>query len=328
MKAIKLEAIKGLPYSGAACSFTMIPARQPIQFVICKRYPGFTLVELLVVISIIALIIGILLPVLGKARSAGNQAVCMSNMRQAAIARSVYANDFEQSVPVGEFLASSNTFWSLPAGTPLRSTGLDSGSDFAKGGQWLWRSRGGFAPLNEAANSGRLVELNYLDGAESAWCTEPGSVRPEQYSGPDNDPKPWQYNNAIFGGANFGQANKDSAYGSHYWRHLFVDANRWNEWKNQGFAAQYPWYTSTLVDDNGSEMAMQFCPTSWLNLSLSHEDAGSAALYGDGSALFAIFAGEQEQIFDAIKKYHEAERTLFGFFDSRSRDADLYPTTP
>jgi type II secretory pathway pseudopilin PulG len=55
--------------------------------------PAFTLVELLVVIGIIALLIGILIPTLGKAQQQAKATACMSNIKQLTTAWIMYAND-------------------------------------------------------------------------------------------------------------------------------------------------------------------------------------------------------------------------------------------
>ena len=57
------------------------------------RRRAFTLVELLVVIGIIALLVGILLPVLNRARSSGVDVVCRNNLRQQFAAQVFYAQD-------------------------------------------------------------------------------------------------------------------------------------------------------------------------------------------------------------------------------------------
>lgn len=60
---------------------------------------GFTLIELLVVIAIIALLLGILLPALGKARGTAREAVCLANMRSIGQAMMMYANDHNAKYP-------------------------------------------------------------------------------------------------------------------------------------------------------------------------------------------------------------------------------------
>jgi prepilin-type processing-associated H-X9-DG protein/prepilin-type N-terminal cleavage/methylation domain-containing protein len=76
---------------------------------------GFTLVELLVVIGIIALLISILLPALNKAKEAARMVNCLANLRSMAQAAILHANDHKGYMPV----AGATFVPSAPSCTPI-----------------------------------------------------------------------------------------------------------------------------------------------------------------------------------------------------------------
>jgi prepilin-type N-terminal cleavage/methylation domain-containing protein len=75
---------------------------------------GFTLVELLVVVGIIAVLIGVLLPVLSKSRAAANRAVCLSNIKQLYNGILMYCNDNHGHFPTCAYARDGSAFIHYP----------------------------------------------------------------------------------------------------------------------------------------------------------------------------------------------------------------------
>ena len=119
-----------------------------------RRKLGFTLIELLVVVAIIALLLGILLPALGRAREIANQRVSGTNLKGLGTAFFTYGNSYRDAFPK----------WSK-----------DSADDLSGKGFQPNRSKGTYT--SGTSNPTAALWLMVRDG----------SVSPAQYINPSTD---------------------------------------------------------------------------------------------------------------------------------------------
>ena len=140
---------------------------------------GFTLVELLVVVSIIALLISILLPSLKKAREQAKNTVCLANLKGMASASLVYAADDpnEQAVPVHPSINDPSLEESMRRRVVYTCVGGKAGRGTEAGDKFFWgtgKSRGpAHRPLNKFIYKDGFTDYRMDPGAGLAnWKSD------------------------------------------------------------------------------------------------------------------------------------------------------------
>jgi prepilin-type N-terminal cleavage/methylation domain-containing protein len=226
--------------------------------------PGFTLVELLVVISIVALLISVLLPSLSQAKEVAIRTKCLASQRGIGVAMSAYASDNHDYFPS---TCTENALNTNLADAQGIAGATSTGFRVARVG----RLRN---PL-EPGQGGCLLVGDYIK-FESLWC--PGIVinsTTELNTMPYAQAKTAYYNYPNGGDVGLGYLFRIQAY---YTGDGVFNGRRW---------------LSPSRDNAMYKLPVVFDPVAYQNLAKPtefrvsvHNLSGYSMLYGDGSTLF------------------------------------------
>jgi prepilin-type N-terminal cleavage/methylation domain-containing protein len=164
---------------------------------------GFTLVELLVVVAIIAMLLAVLIPTLRRAQGQAKSVICRNNVKQWGVMLSMYSNDYE-----GHYMPGFTS--DVPAGT---------------GGMWMIRLRPYYQGVDKIRLCPKATKILSREGGGmdnttpfTAWGVygDPGYFSPD---GPD-----WDH-----------QAHDYGSYGVNGWIHDVPEGtvNRDNYWRTK-----------------------------------------------------------------------------------------------
>ena len=146
-----------------------------------RKQHGFTLIEMLVVIAVVAILAALLLPALSRAKSDAKRIQCIGNVRQINLVLQIYANDHDDEIAyftnnmyyaykdclldylgVSEDAASNNPVFVCPADTGLYKTALTHYSSYGFNG--AERGTNGFGMASKKFATVRGPSKTALDG--------------------------------------------------------------------------------------------------------------------------------------------------------------------
>ena len=245
---------------------------------------GFTLVELLVVISIVALLVSMLLPALDRARDAARIVDCLSRKRQLGIVVHTFAADHNNLLPQRIMGQDSPSLWTNG------SRQMDGYHHWEARGAWTLHKGGTWSNTTGSSftnATGTMVGLGYVPAPELLFC--PGFQRKPEQDYPS--PADWLYDQPEYANRWEEMTDGDNQWGA-FWTYSGV-ANLMFATPGGGTDSVTDLTLDTMASKSLGDMFMSPALYGCLNLAhigntgpyhKSHNLDGLNIVYYDGSA--------------------------------------------